>query len=159
MNSKLIIFDLDDTLFLSSSVVKEDYSNLEEIKLFSGVKDFLTNDNSKRILVTKGNKEIQEKKVNLLGINSFFEEIFYPLNDEGKSGCFKEIIKNYPHYILWVVGNKLSSEIRYGNELGLKTVLLRKGKYKTLKAKDDFEVPDYEIDEFTELNDILKCKQ
>jgi len=158
--SVLLIFDLDDTLFLTSGVIKEDYSNLEEIKLFPGVKEFLEHNHHKIFLVTKGDKNIQEKKVNLLGIKDHFESIFYPLTDNHKITCFKKIIKQCPDNDSWVIGNKITSEIRYGNQLGLKTVLLRKGKYKTLKAKDDSEVPDYEIDEFTELNLILeKCKQ
>ena len=158
MKSKLLIFDLDDTLYLCSGVVKEDYSNLKDICPFSGVKDFLANNNFKKFLVTKGDKGVQIKKVEILGITEYFEKIFYPLTDNHKIHCFKKIIQQYPHNDLWVIGNKLTSEIRYGNQLGLKTILLRKGKYKTLKAKDDFEVPDYEIHEFTELNEILKCK-
>jgi putative hydrolase of the HAD superfamily len=156
MNSKLLIFDLDDTLLLTSGVIKEDYSNLEEIQLFPGVKEFLTTNNTKKFLVTKGDKEIQEKKVNLLGIKDDFEKIFFPLTDAHKITCFKKIIKQYPNNESWVIGNKITSEIKFGNELGLKTVLLKKGKYKTLKAKDDSEVPDYEIEEFTELNEVLK---
>jgi putative hydrolase of the HAD superfamily len=156
MNSKLLVFDLDDTLFLCSGVIKEDYSNLEEIKLFPGVKEFLITNNTKKFLVTKGDKEIQEKKVNLLGIKDDFEKIFFPLTDAHKITCFKKIIKQYPNNESWVIGNKITSEIKFGNELGLKTVILKKGKYKTLKAKDDSEVPDYEIEEFTELNEVLK---
>ena len=156
MNSKLLIFDLDDTLLLTSGVIKEDYSNLEEIQLFPGVKEFLTTNNTKKFLVTKGDKEIQEKKVNLLGIKDDFEKIFFPLTDAHKITCFKKIIKQYPNNESWVIGNKITSEIKFGNELGLKTVILKKGKYKTLKAKDDSEVPDYEIEEFTELNEVLK---
>jgi len=159
MNSKLLVFDLDDTLLLTSGVIKKDYSNLEQIKLFPGVKEFLINNHSQKILVTKGDKTIQEKKVNILGIKNYFEKIFFPLTDAHKITCFKKIIKQYPNNESWVIGNKITSEICYGNQLGLKTVLLRKGKYKTLKAKDDSEVPDYEIDKFTELSNILKCKQ
>ncbi|MBT3814165.1 HAD hydrolase-like protein [Candidatus Woesearchaeota archaeon] len=159
MKSRLIIFDLDDTLYLCSNVVKPDYSNLNEIKPFLGVREFLINDDSKKILVTKGNKEIQEEKINILGIKNFFDEIFYPLEDKNKINCFRKIMQKYPSYHFLVVGNKITSEIRYGKELGLKTVLLNQGKYKTLKAKDDFEVPDHKIEEFTELNEVLKCKQ
>lgn len=156
MKPKLIIFDLDDTLYLCSGVVKVDYSNLEEIKPFLGVKEFLTNNTSKKVLVTKGNPELQQKKITILGIKDFFEEIFYPLREEDKTACFREIINKYPHFKSWVVGNKITAEIRSGKELGLKTVLIKQGKYKTLKAKDHFEIPDYEIEEFTELARILK---
>lgn len=156
LTTKLIIFDLDDTLYLCSGVVKADYSNLEEIKPFPGVKEFLTKNTSKKVLVTKGNPEVQQKKITILGIKDFFEEIFYPLREEDKTACFSQIVKKYPYYEFWVVGNKISAEIRSGKELGLKTILIRQGKYKTLKAKDCFEVSDYEIEEFTELAGILK---
>lgn len=159
LDPKLIIFDLDDTLYLCSGLVKADYSNLEEIKLFSGVKEFLTQNTSRKVLVTKGNPEIQQQKITLLRIEDFFEEIFYPLTEENKTACFSKIIQNYPDYDCWVVGNKLSAEIRSGKVLGLKTVLIKQGKYKNLKAKDHFEIPDYEIEEFYQLEGVLNCRQ
>jgi len=130
LKPKLLIFDLDDTLYLCSGVVKADYSNLEEIKPFLGVKEFLTRNTFRKVLVTKGNPEIQQRKIAVLEIKDFFEEIFYPLTEENKIACFWEIIQNYPDYDCWVIGNKITAEIRSGKMLGLKTVLINQGKYK-----------------------------
>ncbi|GEM_PF-3490551 len=159
LNPQLLIFDLDDTLYLCSRMVKADYSNLEEIRPFSGVKEFLTKNTFRKVLVTKGNPEIQLKKITILGIKDFFEEVFYPLTEDEKTACFSEIIQNYPDYDCWVIGNKLSAEIRSGKMLCLRTVLIKQGKYKNLKAKDGFEIPDYEIEEFYQLEGVLNCKQ
>ncbi len=159
LNRQLLIFDLDDTLYLCSGVVKADYSNLEEIKPFPGVKEFLTKNTSQKVLVTKGNPETQQKKIAILGIKDFFEEIFYPLTEDNKTICFSEIIQKYPHHDCWVIGNKITAEIRSGKMLGLRTVLIKQGKYKTLKAKDSFEIPEYEIEEFYQLGDVLNCRQ
>jgi FMN phosphatase YigB (HAD superfamily) len=162
MNSKLLIFDLDDTLFTCDRSIKknEDWENITSAEPFSGVVEFLHDFHGKKMLVTKEtHPNLQNKKLDLLGIKNFFNRIMVCYKNEEKKELFSKIIVENPGVEIWVIGDRIDSEIRYGNELGLKTILLKKGKYKTLKAKDGFEVPNYEINEFVELSNILKCKQ
>jgi FMN phosphatase YigB (HAD superfamily) len=165
MNHNLVlIFDLDDTLYRRFGVVDDDNSGIENIKLLPGVKDFLENTKHDLILVTKGISgvpEIQNKKIDLLGIRKYFKEIMICFSDESKRDCFEEISHKFPLQSLIVIGDRINSEIRFGNSLNLTTILIRSGKYKDLKAENDLEIPNYEIKQFTELFGVLNkiCKQ
>ena len=156
----LIIFDLDDTLYdrtgqLSDNWTEEEFKNLE---VFPGVKEILGVDGFSKVLVSKGEEEFQLRKLEQLGIKDQFDEIKICPTNEDKKTEFQNILNRCPHPLVWVIGNRIDSEIRYGNELGLKTVLLKHGKYKNLKAKDKYEIPDYEIEQFVELHLILNRK-
>lgn len=165
----LIIFDLDDTLYDKTGQLSDDLKELNEIKLFSGVKEILDKTEIKKVLVTCGDVVLQRRKLEILGINNSFDNVFICPENEGKEEIFKFIINKYNtdrNYIynidkskIFVVGNRIDSEIRYGNKLGLKTILLRHGKYKNLERKDNLEIPNYEINNMCEMGDLIKCKQ
>jgi len=157
----LVIFDLDDTLYDRTGQIPDDYTDehLEKIESFSGVKELLEIDSFSKVLVTKGDPELQLKKLELLGIKNKFDEIKITSTDEEKRKAFEGVINRCPHPLTWVIGNRIDSEIRYGNELGLKTIYLKHGKYKNLKAKDRFEIPDYEIEYFIESLKIIFSKK
>ena len=146
----LIIFDLDDTLYDRTGQLPENHTQkqVQAIELFSGVKELLNVSGFSKILVTKGESEFQQKKLELLGIKDKFDEIKITSTDEEKKKEFEDILDRCPHPLTWVIGNRIDSEIRYGNELGLKTIHLKHGKYKHLKARDRFEIPDYETEHF-----------
>lgn len=159
MKPKLLIFDLDDTLYQRFGVVGDDYSGLENIRMYLGAYDFLRKGDFKKVLVSMGESAIQIKKLELLGIKNLFDLVLICSTSEEKKNCFERVQKRFPDYDLWVVGDRVDSEIRYGKALEMKTVLLRRGKYKNLKARDNLEIPDYEILDFLELESLLKCKQ
>ena len=108
-----------------------------------------------------GDKEIQYKKIVLLGIKDYFSSILICPSKEEKKECFKTLISSYPGYKKIVIGDRRDSEIRFGNELNLITILIKSGKYKDLKATNDFEIANYEIDKITKLGGVLNriCKQ
>ena len=151
----LIIFDLDDTLFprLPDNYTDED---LHILQLFPTARSLLEYpDNLKKVLVTKGDPEFQMAKINILNISHLFEAIFVCSADEEKKECFRSISENFPDDEIWVFGDRIDSEIRYGNELGLKTIHLRQGKYKHLKARNTVEIPAYEIIVFSDIWKVL----
>ena len=159
MNSNsILIFDLDDTLYQRWGVVNDDFSGMEALQPYPGAYDFLRKTTCKKMLVTKGNPAIQVKKIELLGIKEFFEEILICSTDDEKKKAFKQLKEKHPDSEFWVIGDRIDSEIRFGNELGMTTVLLRKGKYAELMPKEQVEVPTFEIKEFSELNEVL-CKE
>lgn len=59
-----------------------------------------------------------------------------------------------------MVGDRIDTDILGGNLVGMCTVHLKKGKYVDIKPKTKEEVPDFEIDDFTELMnlDLDRCK-
>jgi FMN phosphatase YigB (HAD superfamily) len=163
----LIIFDLDDTLYdCTGQVIRNpDGTYVHDfITLFPGVKAFLSQDNFKKVLVTKGSTELQNRKLNILNINLLFDEIMICDTDSGKESCFQKVLEeNSEEKQVIVLGDRIDSEIRYGNKLGLKTVLLKQGKYKNLKANDHLEVPDHTFESFesfvANFEGLFSCKQ
>lgn len=154
----LIIFDLDDTLYDRTGQVPDNYSDedIKRITLFPKVKEFLQNFPDQKILVTKEtNPGLQDKKINSLGIRPYFNQIMVCRSDEAKRACFQKIRQNFPEQEIWVVGDRVDLEIKYGKELGMKTVWLRHGNHKERRPRVAEEVPDYEINEFFELPEIL----
>ena len=156
----LIIFDLDDTLYDRIGQLKDDLTGLEKIKLYLGVKDFLQKTDLVKILVTKGNQELQFKKLEILGLKSLFDQIIVCSSDEHKKSSFNKILQKYPDKKILVIGDRVNSEIRYANQLGLKTVLLNQGKYKNLKAESRFDIPNWCYQNFKEFVEaFFSCKQ
>lgn len=143
---KVYIFDLDDTLFDSSG--RKEYF---DIRLFEGVKETLSSLNGHIILVTRGDKKMQNKKIEILGINSYIADIYICENDEEKLRIFENINTAHDGKDFMVIGNRIDCEIRYGKMLGFRTIHVNHGKYSTLTPRDEFEVPDIVIENFKEI--------
>ncbi len=154
---KVLIFDLDDTLFDSTGQDPNDKDL--SIQPFPGVPEFLSACPHKKILVTRGVLSLQNRKIKKLGIKDYFDEIYICENDEGKWEIFQNILEKHssqkPHDFI-VIGNRIDCEIRYGRMLDVRTVHLKHGKYKDLTPKDTYEVAQYVIDEFFQFPNILK---
>lgn len=153
----LIIFDLDDTLFLR---LPDDYTgeDLNSIKLYSGARKLLARNDCKKILVSKGDPDFQYKKLAVLNLTDLFDQIFICSTSAEKQKIFKQISLDFPNEPTWVIGDRIDSEIRYGKELGFKTILLNRGKYKDLKAKDNLEIADFKFSNFKEIAQFFEEK-
>ena len=154
----LIVFDLDDTLYDKTGQVAEHsrWRDVEKIVPLPGVKEFLSSFEGKKILLTKETDPgLQTKKIEALGIKKFFDKIIICHSDDEKKALLGKIKQDYPNEEIWVVGDRIDTEIRFGKELGLKTIRLKNGKYKDLVPRNSYEVPDYEIASFKELKKVL----
>lgn len=109
----------------------------------------------KLFLVTSGTPATQKQKVELLGLDPFFQEIFYVdlLRGETKKTAFQNILQKYsvPAEACLSIGNRIDHEIREAKELGMDTCYLVHGNYTHLKPKDKMEIPDYQIQSFREI--------
>jgi uncharacterized cofD-like protein len=108
----------------------------------------------KLILITMGDLVQQNKKIDALKIRDYFDKIIVYKEGE-KESPFLDSIKFFdidPENIL-VVGDRIDSEIRCGNKLGMTTILIKRGKYKSLRARNKFEEADFEI---CNISDVLK---
>ena len=141
---KVLVFDLDDTLFDSTNQ-PPDNGKKWGIKLFSGFRKILESRKNINILVTRGEKERQNRKIDVLQIRRYFNIIHIVDLDSDKFNKFSEIKNDYNSHEIIIIGNRIDCEIRYGNQLGLKTIHIEHGKYSTVRAKDDFEVPSIKI--------------
>jgi len=110
----------------------------------------------KLFLVTFGNREMQEKKINILGLESTFDETIITENPQGKENCFKEILSKYglePEQVL-CVGDKIKDEIEVGKRLGMSTALMKHGRhYHFYKSEINEEEPYLHI---TKVSDLLE---
>ena len=158
--SKLLLFDLDDTIFDSTNQPKEE-DGVWPIKVFDGLTPILESNEYEKILVTTQDPALGEafpkKKIDTLGIRHYFSEIYIVSDNEHKMDHFKQIIEEHKDQEIIVIGNRIDSEIRYGNMLGLKTIFVKFGKYSVLEAKDEHEIPDHTItiDSFADLSKLI----
>ena len=123
------------------------YRILEELKL-----------NHSLFLVTAGNPQGQQSKVQRLRLAPHFDGVFYtdPEKGETKRSVFLQILNTLhcnPQEVL-CVGNRQDVEIAQAKDLGISTCLLLTSEYAFAQASREEEVPDYEIDALQGLVDI-----
>jgi len=154
----LVIFDLDDTLFSTTEQLQGTYTNLLNITPAREAKRVLDAPGYRKVLVTRGDPRIQRKKIDILGIKDAFDDIEVCATSEDKKKCFERVITKYnklPGDVI-VVGDRIDSEIKYGNELGCRTILIAKGgKYASLAPKDKREQPTHTIESLDKLLKVI----
>ncbi|MSU55139.1 MAG: hypothetical protein EXS46_01195 [Candidatus Taylorbacteria bacterium] len=157
---RTFIFDLDDTLLDTTGTILAPDFTLEKMGLLPGAKEVLALEGVRKILVSAGNEERQKEKIRLLEILSFFEEIHITPNDAGKLGVFRSVASRFhaSSEKIVVVGNRVDSEIRYGNICGFITVLLRHGKHQSILPKDRWERPNFTIISLMDLSKVVLSK-
>lgn len=153
---KLVIFDLDDTLFDTTGMSSCGIS-VDAITAFPGTLDLLTALKEKGIisaLVSFGGLAFQEKKMEVLGIRNYFNDVLFCNLPENKLPLFKHLMQKYAiedSREVVVVGDRIDREIMFGNMLGCITVQIRHGKHKGLKAGNATQVPKQTIDAIQEV--------
>lgn len=105
--------------------------------------------------MTKGEEKLQNKKIDNLNIRKYFHQIIVCKSDEKKKTCFKDVAASFPDKEILVIGDRIDSEIRWGNELGFRTIRLKQGKYKDLKPKASEEIPNHEVENFSEIRAVM----
>jgi FMN phosphatase YigB (HAD superfamily) len=149
---KLAIFDLDDTIYDKTTILGDSYERINFVRPFPEtipVLRALKQKNVWRLLVTKGDPAIQEKKIQIMGLRPHFEGIIICATAEEKLSIFRSLIDAHavadPRDV-FVIGDRIDSEITYGNMLGCTTVRLMHGKYKNLLSKSPLDTPVFSID-------------
>lgn len=93
----------------------------------------------------------REAALSDLGIDGYFKEAKF-VND--KREALKEIISASPSPT-YVIGDYLHDEIRAGNELGAKTIWLKRGRFADLIPKNKDEEPWHTIDDLMEVLELI----
>jgi len=135
---------------------------LSQIKLFTDAGKMLAKLKRKRFilgLITVGSPIKQWEKVLRLGIKKYFK-VIWPLDEKhtrSKLDTFKIFLQEFELKAedVYCVGDRIDSEIVDGNKLGMKTVRLMHGKYKTLLPQNRFQIPDRTIKKIGELSGIV----
>lgn len=155
----LIVFDLDDTLYDCNGQMKEatKWQDAKRIVPFPGVIDFLSSSSARKILLSQETDAgLQDVKIDALRIRAYFDKIYFCRHNIEKKDLLGKIQQEYPSEDIWVVGDRIDSEIQYGNELGMKTVRLQHGKYGRLVPQNDYQKPYRNITQFSDLAGVLR---
>ena len=155
-------FAIADERFIEDAMMAYNEGEIGEIELFPGAKEMLIKlrKKYKLILVTSGVYERQKKKIEILGLKDKFDMIMINniLTDSTKEDDFEDVLEKYdlkPKEVL-CVGDRIHSEIKTGNRMGMITVQVLHGRFKNLKPKNAMEEPDYKISSITELSKLLE---
>ncbi len=138
-------------------------SEVSEIKLFPYVVTTLKelkDKGCKLFLLTVGVHERQERKINILGLKPYFDEIV--INDQEigllVEDCVKDLLKR--HNIIpgeaVMVGDKARDELRIAKLQGMITIQMLHGRFKNEPAVNECDRPDYKIKRIFQIPTILQ---
>ena len=149
--NKVVILDLDDTLFNTSKYLKGPQPlPIEEIKLSTEAREVLETikDIHQVYLVTAGDEAVQRRKVKALGIEKYFSRMCFVKTPEDKGKCFQQIRARHSENKLdefYVIGDRFDSEIVHGNKEGFRTIRIKQGSRKEEASKDATQNPTHEV--------------
>jgi FMN phosphatase YigB (HAD superfamily) len=148
-----------------SRIAREAYFNcpVGKLSLFPGslpLLRFLAKRGVRNFIVSFGEPKIQRAKVKALGLDRepSVEKIFYADRNNvlTKEAAFRKIHKRtgLPPSEILVIGDRPSREIRAGRELGMHTVRVRHGEFKSQKPTGPEEEQDWEIQKISEVRKL-----
>lgn len=148
-----------------SRAARDAYFNLPvgRLKLFRGTMPllrFLHGRGVRVFIVSFGEPKIQKAKIKALGLegNPAIDKIFYADRDKllTKEAAFQIIQQEVglPVDQVLIVGDRPMREIRAGNELGMHTVRLRHGEFKSQMPMGPEEEPDYVIGNISKVSKL-----
>ena len=110
-------------------------------------------------LVTSGDPKTQQQKVSLLGLEPYFDALYYVNRkpDQTKLKTIRQLLEGHglsPSQGL-VIGDRLDREIRAANELGIHSCHVRHGEFYHLKPTGPEEIPTYQITHILQLKELL----
>ena len=140
-------------------------SEVTDIQLFPDVVPTLkklAQEKYKLFLLTTGIYERQYKKIELLNLKPYFDEIIINDQEVGllMEDSFEAIVRKYslsPQNVV-VVGDRVRGELRIAKSKGMVTVQMLHGRFKNETAYDSSNKPDYKIKRFFQLPTLLKLK-
>lgn len=147
MNNELIMFDFNRTLY-----------NPDKKELIKGAKSVLEKyfkAEIRMILISRLEKD-RQGIVREMGIEKYFDEIVFVKEKNEK--LFKTFLEKYNPQKVYVVGDYLYEEIRYGNMNNMKTIWIRNGKFKDVQPQSAYDKPNYTIDNISKITSIIKVK-
>ncbi|HHT9112299.1 MAG: uridine diphosphate-N-acetylglucosamine-binding protein YvcK [Planctomycetes bacterium] len=138
-------------------------SEVSEIKPFPYVNPTLKElkeKGYKLFLLTVGVHERQEKKINILGLKPYFDEIVISDQEIGlpMEDCMRDLIErhniNFREAVM--VGDRVREELRIAKSLGMTAIQMLHGRFKNEPAVNDCDKPDYKIKRIFQIATILQ---
>ncbi len=114
----------------------------------------------KLVLITSGIYERQVKKIKILGLEKMFDLVLIHdfEKDVSKFKKFEKAMEEFnlrPSNVL-TVGDKISSEIRMANRLGIISIRVLRGRFSKMKPRNELEEPDYSVKNIASVLPLLK---
>jgi len=134
-NRKIIIFDFNRTIY------DPEKNNLTQDVLLILQKLFVNSENSLYLISRDENKEKRQEILRKFDLEKYFQKMFFV--SKKSPNLFRKIIKKEkinPDNV-YIVGDYLYDEIRYGNMCGVNTIWFKSGKFKDLKPKSRYDYP------------------
>ena len=132
-----------------------------KIQICDDVFNFLETNKNKKYLITDGNKNVQQKKIQALSIEKYFQRMFithrYGIKNAKPSiFCFNKIkdIENCEWNEMVYIGDNPNKDFVSMNKVGGKTIRIHKGVYSKMKANKSFDAQMH-INSFDELDSAL----
>ena len=145
--NKLIIFDFNRTLYDPTVG-----------KLFPHALDLLSTASAKgyRLVLVSRLEPGRSDVLELLGIKKYFQSIHFVHEKTRK--LFEEILSTNTAdpKSSYSVGDHLYSEVRHGNQCGMKTVWVRCGAFSSLRPESKDDEPWRTVSELKEVIDLLE---
>lgn len=114
----------------------------------------------KLFLLSVGVHERQEKKINILGLKPYFDEIV--INDQEigllMEDCIRDLIGRYninPRETI-MVGDRARDELRIAKLLGMTTIQMLHGRFKCEPVVNECDKPDYKVKRIFQIPTILQ---
>lgn len=111
-------------------------------------------------LVTSGYAETQSRKIEVLGLGPYFEEIYFaPVgNPQGKAEALQYLQQKYalPYAKMVVIGDRISNEIVIGKRLGCPTIWIQHGECAHILPDGPHEEPDLRTHSVTQIPHLLQ---
>jgi uncharacterized cofD-like protein len=153
-----VIVDLDDTLCLTTQCgLRENPKKLSTLTLAPGAVEFLEHFDQVTLL-TQGEEKWQQKKIDQLGLRKYFKQILIVPGPKEKLETlivYKRFAKNGQ---LVVVGDRLDSEIYFGNKIGIPTIRVKhpSGRYSKMEPRNQLDRPTHTVADLHEALALLK---
>lgn len=134
------------------------------LRLFPDVMEtimYLVKNNYRIIIITNGIAIKQWEKIVRLGIDNIIDQVYISKKENtsaskrslGKKALLENKLK--PSEVVWV-GDRLDTDIEEANKLKIHSIRILKGKRAHLKPKDATQIPEFTINNISELPQILR---
>jgi putative hydrolase of the HAD superfamily len=128
------------------------------LKLYSDALPFLSGLRelgAKVVLITDSSTEWQRKKLRILGIEGYFDDVIIS-GETGHSKLddynFKLALRRFPSDEVYVVGDRDETDMRGGKVIGATTILVRRGYFKSRKVR----FADYIVENLLEALEVIE---
>jgi len=133
---------------------------VEEMSPFPDVEptlEWLKNNGVLLFLVSKGNPTRQQEKLAQLGIRHLFSDVRLVDENRDKSGDFADIVCRWKLSAaeVLVVGDRIRSEVRLANGLGMVSVRMLHGRFSAQRPSSAEEEPQFTIRSVGELRSLI----